>query len=65
MSLCGDILYIQIKNWYVKFGATGSLNDACKFYNNDVEFSHLVYFFYFCMHIPHYCNLKVQMSIYY
>ena len=26
MCLCGDVLYIQIKKWYVKFGATGSLN---------------------------------------
>ena len=25
MFLCGDVLYIQIKKWYVKFGATGSL----------------------------------------
>ena len=24
--LCGDVLYIQIKKWYVKFGATGSLS---------------------------------------
>ena len=26
MCLFGDVLYIQIKKWYVKFGATGSLN---------------------------------------
>ena len=26
MFLCGDVLYIQIKKWYVKFGATGSLS---------------------------------------
>ena len=25
MCLCGNVLYIQIKKWYVKFGATGSL----------------------------------------
>ena len=25
MCLCGDVLYIQIKKWYVKFGATDSL----------------------------------------
>ena len=25
MSLCGYVLYIQLKKWYVKFGATGSL----------------------------------------
>ena len=30
MFLCGDVLYIQIKKWYVKFGATGSLNEVCK-----------------------------------
>ena len=29
MCLCGDVLYIQIKKWYVKFGATGSLNWLC------------------------------------
>ena len=28
MCLCGDVLYIQIKKWYVKFGATGSLTVA-------------------------------------
>ena len=27
MFLCGDVLYIQIKKWYVKFGATGSLTE--------------------------------------
>ena len=26
MSLCGYVLYIQLKKWYVKFGAKGSLN---------------------------------------
>ena len=26
MSLCGYVLYIQLKKWYVKFGATGSLS---------------------------------------
>ena len=25
MCLCRDVLHIQIKKWYVKFGATGSL----------------------------------------
>ena len=29
MFLCGDVLYIQIKKWYVKFGATGSLSLFC------------------------------------
>ena len=27
MSLCGDVLNIQIKKWYVKFGTTGSLKN--------------------------------------
>ena len=31
MCLCGDVLYIQIKKWYVKFGATGSLNKDLMF----------------------------------
>ena len=26
MSLCGYVLSIQLKKWYVKFGATGSLS---------------------------------------
>ena len=25
MSLCGYVLYIQLKKWFIKFGATGSL----------------------------------------
>ena len=38
MCLCGDVLYIQIKKWYVKFGATGSLNKSA--YNVNEEIHH-------------------------
>ena len=31
MSLCGYVLYIQLKKWYVKFGATGSLSGRLSF----------------------------------
>ena len=33
MFLCGDVLYIQIKKWYVKFGATGSLSFCLSKFN--------------------------------
>ena len=39
MCLCGDVLYIQIKKWYVKFGATGSLSRILKVTKVMINFS--------------------------
>ena len=54
MCLCGDVLYIQIKKWYVKFGATGSLRKKGR--NHDLSDRAVVFF----IHIKSYIHFPLD-----
>ena len=65
MCLCEDVLYIQIKKWHVKFGATGSLkgNILIHSYCIGIELSAELKLLFFKLQFYSYYKLKYSQAI--